>query len=177
MSFTNVAVDPGALPRAIELQWTAMPPDHRREVLVQSAMVLGFLLIPAVAVAVLLPYPPRLDWLFARLIPGLIMLTGLGVTLLMLKRIPFKGYALRTHDIAYRSGLFWRKTVVLPFNRIQHVEVSSGPLQRRFSLATLKFYTAGGSSVDLKIEGLLAVDAERLRAHVLERNPQALETG
>jgi membrane protein YdbS with pleckstrin-like domain len=139
--------------------------------------VLGILLMAAIGVAVLPPYPSTLDWLFGRLIPGLILLTGLCITLLVLKRIKWKAYAMRTHDIAYRSGLFWRKVVILPFNRVQHVEVTSGPLQRRFSLATLKFYTAGGSSVDLKIEGLRAEVAEQLRAHILESGAFATGTG
>ena len=176
MSFTNVMVDPAALPRAADLDWTAMPPAHRREVLVQSLIILGVLLLVAVGVAVILPYPPILNWLFAGLLPALIMGAGLGLAWLALKRVHRKGYAMRTHDIAYRSGLFWRKVVVLPFNRVQHVEVTSGPLQRRFDLATLKFYTAGGKSVDLKIDGLLAEDAERLRTHILERSALAAET-
>ena len=154
-----------------------MPPEHRSEVLVESAIFVGVMFTAAFCVAVLLPYPSTLDWLFARLIPGLLMLVGLSGTLYALKKVRLKSYAVRTHDIAYRSGLFWRKVVVLPFNRIQHVEVTSGPLQRRYALATLKFYTAGGRSVDLKIEGLLAEDAERLRANILENSALAGETG
>lgn len=176
MSFTNVKVDPAELPRAAELDWTAMPPEHRKEVLVQSAITLGILLAVSLVVGVAPPYPPALAWLFALLAPLLVVLLGVGAAALALKRISLKGYALRTHDIAYRSGLFWRKVVVLPFNRVQHVEVSSGPLQRRFGLASLKFYTAGGSSVDLKIDGLRGADAERLRAHILERSALATES-
>ena len=160
-----------------ELDWTAMPPEHRREALAQSSIVLSILLIAALGVALIPPYPPVIEWLFTRLIPALVMVIGLIATMLVLKRIRYKGYALRTQDIAYRSGLFWRKVVVLPLNRIQHVEVTSGPLQRHFGLATLKFYTAGGKSVDLKIEGLLSDDAERLRASVLASSALAAETG
>jgi membrane protein YdbS with pleckstrin-like domain len=43
-------------------------------------------------------------------------------------------------------------------------------LQRRFGLASIKFFTAGGSSVDLKIAGLVAEEAERLRAFILQRS-------
>ena len=65
--------------------------------------------------------------------------------------------------------MFWRKTTLLLFSRVQHVEVTSGPLQRKFGLASLKFFTAGGSSVDLKIEGLLRDDAENLKEFILRR--------
>ena len=67
------------------------------------------------------------------------------------------------------GGRRWRKTVLLPFNRVQHAEVSSGPLQRKFGLASLKFFTAGGSSVDLKIDGLMKERAEEIRSFIMEK--------
>jgi membrane protein YdbS with pleckstrin-like domain len=106
-----------------------------------------------------------LDWA-----PPLVVLVASLLTLLVLKQVSKKSYAVRDHDIAYRSGLFWRKTVLLAFDRVQHIEVSSGPLQRQFGLASIKFFTAGGASVDLKIDGLVAADAERLREFILTRS-------
>ncbi len=52
---------------------------------------------------------------------------------------------------------------------MQHVEVSSGPLQRKFGLATVKFFTAGGSSVDLKVDGLSTERAEQMRAFIANK--------
>jgi len=46
-------------------------------------------------------------------------------------------------------------------------------LQRRFGLATLKFFTAGGANVDLNIEGLDATEAEALREEILRRSANA----
>jgi membrane protein YdbS with pleckstrin-like domain len=60
--------------------------------------------------------------------------------------------------------------VLLPFNRVQHAEVSNGPLQRKYGLATLKFFTAGGSSVDLKIDGLHKERAEKMRSFIMEKS-------
>ena len=70
---------------------------------------------------------------------------------------------------AFVRGVFFRKTIVLPFNRVQHAHLSSGPLQRRFGLASLKLYTAGASGIDLQIDGLLAETAASLREHVMAR--------
>lgn len=176
MSFTNPCVEIDSLPRAETLAWTAMPPEHRREVLVQSALSVGVLFVVALAQGLLIPYPAFLRWVFTLLVPAAVLLLGAGITVLLLKKVAMKGWALREHDIAFRSGLVWRKQVVLPFNRIQHVEVSTGPLQRHFGLATLKCFTAGGGSVDLKIEGLLRDEAERLRKHILRRSALALES-
>ncbi len=168
MAFTNLQVDPQTLPRASELQLQRLPAAHRRELLTQALITMGIFLLPS-AIPLVTPLEERIgDFVFA---PPLVVLTlGALFTGLALVRYRHKGYALREHDVAFRNGLFWRKTTVLPFDRVQHAEVTQGPLQRRFKLATLKFFTAGGSSVDLKIDGLLAEEAERLREAVLQRS-------
>lgn len=172
MAFSNVQVDIDSLPRAAALQLERLPEAHRREILVQGLITLAILATPALAFALLrssIGLPFWLAWT-----PVLIvLLSGAPFLALALVRYRFKGYALREHDIAFRTGLFWRKTTLLPFDRVQHAEVTQGPLQRRFDLATLKFYTAGGSSVDLKIDGLHTNQAERLRTRILERAADA----
>ncbi len=165
MAFTNLQIDPAGLPKAAELELQRLPAAHRREILTQGVITIIILMLPSLA-TLLTPLESRIgDVVF--LPPALVLFFGVIFTALALVRYRHKGYALRTHDVAFRTGLFWRKTTVLPFDRVQHAEVTQGPLQRRFGLATLKFFTAGGSSVDLKIEGLLADEAERLREVVL----------
>lgn len=169
MAFTNRQLDTDSLPRAAELELHGLPPEHRQEILVQSLITFVILLLPSFVPLVVSGFQGEdRPWLWG--LPVLVLILGALVTALALVRFRKKGYALREHDVAFRTGLFWRKTTLLPFDRVQHAEVTQGPLQRRFGLATLKFYTAGGSSVDLKIEGLLAGDAERLRETVLERS-------
>ncbi|WP_417451774.1 PH domain-containing protein [Kordiimonas sp.] len=79
------------------------------------------------------------------------------------------GYAVRAQDVHYRHGIIWQSETSLPFNRIQHVEVERGPLERFYGLSTLKFFAAGGGSADLTIPGLRDADATRLRAFILEK--------
>ena len=74
-----------------------------------------------------------------------------------------KGYAIRQKDVSYKSGLIWFSMTSVPFNRIQHCEITQGPLGRLFSLASVKVYTAGGSGSDLTISGLSKERAQRLR--------------
>ena len=83
-----------------------------------------------------------------------------------------KKYALREHDIIYSSGLIWRQKTVVPFSRIQHVEVTEGPIDRLFDLSRLNIYTAGGSSSDLTIPGLMPSRAESIKHYILNRNSQ-----
>ena len=91
--------------------------------------------------------------------------------------VPKKGYAVRDKDIVYKSGVFWRSVTTIPFNRIQHVEKSSTPLDRKFNLATLQLFTAGGTGGDLNIHGLPAKTAEKLRTFILNKVGSSIEQG
>ena len=173
MSFTNQNIDPASLPSANRLEWQVMPPEHRHEVIFQAGIAAVVLALVSL-IPMALPLPEGFRWPSWQ-VPLTVCALCLLVALLQLRMIRMKGFALRDHDIAYRSGLYWHKQVILPFNRVQHVEVASGPVQRRFGLATLKFFTAGGASVDLKISGLLHDDANRLRAHILQKSAATLE--
>ncbi|MDX3694771.1 PH domain-containing protein [Streptomyces europaeiscabiei] len=72
----------------------------------------------------------------------------------------FRGYHLGDEELYVRNGLLNRSLSVLAYARIQEVTVYSGPLQRRFNLATLTVRSAGGSDV---IADLDPVVAEQLR--------------
>jgi membrane protein YdbS with pleckstrin-like domain len=56
--------------------------------------------------------------------------------------------------IAIESGVLWRSRVALPRVRIQHTDVSQGPLERRYGIGTLKLYTAGSRHVKIELPGL-----------------------
>ena len=163
MAFINLQLDISDLPSADEIVFEAMSPDYPREVRTQMFIIF----IPAILASFLPAILAQLKFLLV--IPVFVGLVGLLVGTLVVRMTRVKGVALREHDIAYQSGLFWRKTVILAYNRMQHVEVGSGPLQRRYGLATLKFFTAGGSAVDLKVDGLARERADQIRAFILKK--------
>jgi membrane protein YdbS with pleckstrin-like domain len=163
MAFVNLQVSITDLPNADELVMEPMAKAYEREVKAQQLIIWLPLLIISFA-----PFGLAQRG-FLLLIPVVILLLATIVSNLVIRKSQVKGVALRDHDIAYRSGLFWRKTVIVAFNRVQHVEVSSGPLQRKFGLASVKLFTAGGSSVDLRIDGLAVDRAEHIRAFIAEK--------
>jgi membrane protein YdbS with pleckstrin-like domain len=85
------------------------------------------------------------------------------------KGFPIKKFGIRQHDMIYQSGFFYFKETVVPYNRIQHVEIKQGPLSRFFSLYSLRLYTAGASSGDLIIDGLDKITAQKLKSKVLDK--------
>ncbi len=74
-----------------------------------------------------------------------------------------RGYAVREHDVTYRTGWFFRNTTTVPFGMIQHSELSQGPISRALGLNHLKIFTAGGSG-NLRIAGLDEEEAQQLRS-------------
>jgi membrane protein YdbS with pleckstrin-like domain len=80
-----------------------------------------------------------------------------------------KGYLVRENDISFQKGLIIFTSTSVPFNRIQHVEVSQGILAKIFKLSVVKIYTAGGSTSDLSIPGLPAETAVKLKDFLSEK--------
>ena len=78
-------------------------------------------------------------------------------------------FALDDLGIAIELGVLWRSHIALPRARIQHTDVSQGPLQRRFGVATLKLYTAGSRYTRIELPGLAHARALTLRDALLER--------
>ncbi|EST39017.1 hypothetical protein N566_04335 [Streptomycetaceae bacterium MP113-05] len=76
-------------------------------------------------------------------------------------------YAERADDLLVSHGVMWRETTVVPYGRMQLVEVTSGPLERRYGLARLQLHTAAATS-DATIPGLVPAEAERLRDRLTE---------
>ncbi|WP_053204795.1 PH domain-containing protein [Jiangella muralis] len=72
------------------------------------------------------------------------------------------GYAERLDDLLVTHGVMYRRLTVVPYGRMQFVDVASGPLERRYGLATVQLHTASPAT-DAKIPGLPAAEAARLR--------------
>ena len=72
------------------------------------------------------------------------------------------GYAEREHDLLVRHGLVIRRLSIVPYARMQYVDVTAGPLERAFKLATVQLHTAAAAS-DARVPGLPPEEASRLR--------------
>jgi hypothetical protein len=78
------------------------------------------------------------------------------------RRVRAWGYAERDDDLLIRRGVLISKLSVVPYGRMQYVDVTAGPFERAFGLATVRMHTAAAAS-DARIPGLLAPEAARLR--------------
>ncbi len=69
-----------------------------------------------------------------------------------------------------RRGVVWRRIITVPLSRIQHTDVTQGPLQRAYGLATLTLYTAGTEHAKIDLHGLAFETAMAIRQYLFERS-------
>lgn len=101
---------------------------------------------------------------------GLLLPVGLWLWLLWLlpRQVRAIGYATTPSDFVIRRGIMFRTLSVVPYGRIQFVDVSEGPVDRLAGLATVRLHTASASS-DAVVPGLPTQEASDLR-ELLVRN-------
>jgi membrane protein YdbS with pleckstrin-like domain len=68
-------------------------------------------------------------------------------------------YEIRDEEVDLQRGILWIRRTLVPLARIQHVDTQSGPLQRRFNLATVVFYTAAGANQIPELSARAAAEA------------------
>lgn len=175
--FENPEIAQEDLPEAAAVTWLPMDQKFLRRLMAQSAINVVVIMIAAAAFStilksLLMAENPDISFGILWAIIALVAILQFVWPVISVPRI---AYAVRDKDILYKSGVFWRTVTAVPFNRIQHVEKSSTPLDRRFDIATLQLFTAGGAGGDLKIHGLSAKTAEKLRVFIIEKVGSSIE--
>lgn len=79
-------------------------------------------------------------------------------------------YRISAENMAIRRGVLWHEEIDVPRSRVQHTEVSQGPLERHFGLGTLHVFTAGTEHARVTLGGLEHGTAMRIRDHLLPRS-------
>lgn len=76
------------------------------------------------------------------------------------------GYHQGYRAIRIASGLLIRRETVVPYDRVQHIDVSHGPIERSFGVATLTLHTAGSYNSTVDLPGLAFENANRMRDEI-----------
>ncbi|MEO0471368.1 MAG: PH domain-containing protein [Bacteroidota bacterium] len=167
MLFTNENIVPESLPQLAESEERGLEKNYLKVQLIGLGIFLAILLVPAIVLIFVEKVPA---WANILIFAVWFLITGLSVMLTVLG-FPRKKISLREKDLSYRSGLLFRSVQSVPFARVQHCEVSQGPIARIFGLASLKVYTAGGSGSDLNVPGLLPEKAHQIKDFILQQLP------
>lgn len=166
MLFQNEPIDIHALPQAELLPVRPPARNYLQVVLLGTTFFLLVLLAGVVAAYFIADETP-----FQYFHEGLFvtwLLIAISSWWLGWKGFYKRGYALREKDIIYRQGVLTQTLTTIPFNRVQHCEITQGPIERLYGLKSLEIFTAGGSSSDLKIPGLIGEEAQQLKEYIIK---------
>ena len=167
MIFENPQIASDDLPQIEQIEFIKLERDYLKVLIIYRMIFLVIALIGLIALYFFPPEDFQLSFLYYGLAAWVLVFIASMILIPMAFKI--KGYAHRFRDLVYRSGLIVRSTTALPFNRVQHVDVKQGPIERMFDLASINIYTAGGQSSDISIPGLKNDDALKLKEYILKR--------
>lgn len=109
------------------------------------------------------------------LIPGAVIVPVALLLVWLLLAMPARRYHARGYDMGADRlrvvrGVLFHRDIVVPFGRVQHLDVEQGPVERWYGLATLTLHTAGTHNASVSLPGLAHGTAlemrEAIRAHI-----------
>lgn len=157
------------------IEWTRVSPRYLTVRLAGWAIgSLIFLLLSAVPLVLLLTgvlprFPPLLAWG----LPAFVLVIAAWRGVLLPRQVRAIGYAERNEDLLIRHGIFFQRTMVVPYGRMQYVDVAVGPIERALGLCTLKLHTASPGT-NAEIPGLPSSEGARLREQLSARGEAKL---
>lgn len=98
---------------------------------------------------------------------AVVVTVGVALSWFVRRRYRAWRYQERHEDLIVARGVMVQRLSVVPYGRMQFVEVTAGPVERLFQLSTVKLHTAAAAS-DARIPGLERAEAARLRDRLTE---------
>ena len=138
------------------VQWRRVSPKLITVELISRTIVTVVVLLGLLIGSLVVPH-----WLWYAGM-ALVVVFGIWRAIVTVRAVRAWGYAERDNDLLVRHGLLIRRLSIVPYARMQYVDVTAGPLERAFQLATVQLHTAAAAS-DARIPGLPADEAARLR--------------
>ena len=157
--FTNEVIDTMQLPRFEAVALSRLNLNYGK--VIGFNILITFLILGGGLVALLFFNKDLQDY-WQQLLVLYVILVAIVVffSAVSLKK---KAFAFRTHDVIYQSGVLATNTIVIPYNRVQHVALHEGFVSRFFGLAKVEIFTAGGSASDISIPGIALAQAEDIK--------------
>jgi membrane protein YdbS with pleckstrin-like domain len=152
------AAEPGARPGTgdADLNWHRPSPRLLRARRIEVALVTVLLALIGFFAGHAASLPTGL------IVAVAVVVAGFLAERFLARRVAAWGYAERDDDLMVRRGVLVRRQSVIPYGRMQFIDVTAGPVERGLSLATVRMHTAAAAS-DARIPGLERPEAARLR--------------
>ena len=142
---------------------TALHPNHVKVLRLATAIAT----IPFVIGSVVLEFAGLLPT--GVFVAPVLLAAAFTIARTPLRRYAVRGYVMGEDRLRVVRGLWFRSDTVVPFGRVQHIDVDQGPLERAYGLATLTLHTAGNHNASVALPGLAEADARAMRETIRAR--------
>lgn len=139
--------------------------DSRYRMVQIVITVIGYLILAASGLFLLL-LEDKIWCVFAE---GIIAVAFVVNLIVVCKAWRYKGYALRQHDLSYRSGVIFPTITTIPYDRVQQVSLQQNPVDRFFGLCSVEVVNGAQELSSLTIPGLTEERATALKSIIIER--------
>ncbi len=157
-----------ATPPSQTIRWQPLDPRAVKLWRVATQIAVAIFMLPALIIVIVTSYfEPRAA---LGMIASWGFLTSLWLWFSLWqppRRYQCWGYRIDDRVLETRSGRMFQTTRLLPLNRLQHVDLQQGPVERMYGLARLELHTAGTQNASLTIPGLAREEAVRLRDYLV----------
>lgn len=158
-------MDPVFDPEGIE--WQQVSPQLTKVRLLTWFLWMVVPLVAGIVLSIIFP----LWWVIAS--TAVVLIVFVWVAWVIRRQVPAMGYAEREDDLLVRKGVMFKSITVVPYGRMQLVDVEAGPLDRKFGIAKVTLHTASALS-DAVVHGLVPEEAARLRDRLASRGESRL---
>ena len=144
--------------------------DLSPKLITARRLILGIVAGVVLLIAIALAFTPAPMW-----VGGLVAVAALLILVIgwpwIGRRVRSWGYAERADDLVVGCGIWFRRIVIVPYGRLQFVDVKAGPIDRAFGLVSVQLHTAAATT-DAAIPGLSPENAAQLRDRLAAKGEQ-----
>lgn len=171
----TLPVDPAGMPAGVPAEadaaridegWQPLPARARTLLTIGALVRSAFIALPALVPIGLLGRSTA--WSVPLALAVLIVIPALMVWSAR-RRFAHTRWRIDDQGFALRRGHLWHTDTRVPGSRVQHLDITRGPIERRFDLSTLVIHTAGTRHSAVSVSGLDTACAERLRDQLAQR--------
>lgn len=145
------------------LHYTPLDKRYKKVSVIAAALAYTVL----IAAGMLLLYIEDM-WIFWSAEGVLAVVCAINLALLP-KAYGYKGYAMREHDMSYRSGIIFPKITTVPYDRIQQVSRKQNPLSKFFGLYSVEIVNGAQELASITIPGLPEEKANQIKRFLTEK--------
>ncbi len=163
MEYNNPHIPIAAIPQYQEIPLQSIEPDYKK--VLWFNWTIAYLFITGLTILIFITNEKiQKAWIITLAV--FVFMSSIALVIASIE-IGFKNrsWALRDKDIIFKKGWLFQRTHIVPFAKVQHCILKTGPVGRRYNLASLRFMTAASHQRDISINGLSLEVAEKIKEH------------